>query len=539
MELFKHLPIAALQTTVNGKIVRVNSRANSLFGQSEQIIDKNIHDFITIQDTAEFTIFSKNIEKDPDLFVKLTLCLPGNQVNAEVIIRGSKTDAGDLIFTVERCDPYGPGCSRKCQYSTILEAQFQQNPGGILLVNEKMEILSFNTEFIKIWEISDEIQQSRNDEAAVKSVLDKVVDPKKFIATIEALYNKPDDLSTDEVLLKDGRVFYRHSYPMYNSENSYLGRVWHFLDITHLKKANYEIENQQIFQNAILDNIRDGVIACDTTGQINLFNRASQKLFGYTGKEEIPASYTDLGMFSKDDSAITAKTSPLSIALKGNSVTNFEVTTQAVAGLKQSLRVSGQPMYDSESNQLGAVISLHNITDLKKAKKQLHFMAYHDALTGLPNRRLFHDLLEHSFKQAHRNKMQVGVLFLDLDNFKGVNDVHGHAVGDQVLVEVASCLQQRLRESDIICRWGGDEFIVGLLDSSGCNGIVRVAEQLGESVRNSVHQSDKSKQVSISIGIAIFPDHGSLPDRLIRNADVAMYKAKRKGKNRCELFDSK
>ncbi len=539
MELFKHLPIAALQTTVDGKIVRVNSRANSLFGQSEQIIDKNIHDFITVQDTAEFTIFSKNIEKDPDLFVKLTLCLPGNQLNAEVIIRGSKTDAGDLIFTVERCDPYGPGCSRKCQYSTILEAQFQQNPGGILQVNEKMEMLSFNNEFIKIWEISDEIQHSRNDEAAVKSVLDKVVDPEKFIATIKALYNKPDDLSTDEVLLKDGRVFYRHSYPMYNNENSYLGRVWHFLDITQLKKANYEIENQQIFQNAILDNIRDGVIACDTKGQINLFNQASQKLFGYTGKEEIPASYTDLRMFSQDDSAITAKTSPLSIALKGNSVKNFEVTTQAVTGLKQSLRVSGQPMYDSESNQLGAVISLHNITDLKKAKKQLHFMAYHDALTGLPNRRLFHDLLEQSFKQAHRNKMQVGVLFLDLDNFKGVNDVHGHAVGDQVLVEVASCLQQRLRESDIICRWGGDEFVVGLLDSSGCSGIVRVAEQLGESVLDSVHQSDKSKQVSISIGIAIFPDHGSLPDRLIRNADVAMYKAKRKGKNRCELFDSK
>lgn len=538
MELFKHLPIAALQVTADGKIIELNSRAKSLFGESEQIIDKDIREFITEQDTAKFTAFFKDIAIDPDLFVKLSLCLPGNQPNAEVMIRGSIAASENRIFTIERCDPYGPGCSKKCRFSQILEAQFQFNPGGILLVNEKMEMLSFNKEFIRIWDISEEIQQSRDEQASIRSILNKVVDPDSFTDKISALYNKPDEVSTDEVYLKDGRVLYHHSYPIYN-ENSYLGRVWHFLDITQLKRAIYKVENQQIFQNAILDNIRDGVIACDTKGQINLFNQASQKLFGYTTKAEVPTSYSDLKMFSQDDTPLTAETSPLSIALQGDSVKNVEITTRSRTGMKQSLRVNGQPMYDSENNQLGAVISLHNITDLKTARKQLNFMAYHDALTGLPNRRLFHDLIQQSFNQAHRNNIQVGVLFLDLDNFKGVNDVHGHAVGDQVLVEVASCLQQRLRKSDIICRWGGDEFVIGLSDSSGGSGIVRVAEQLGEAVLNSVHQSDESKQVSISIGIAIFPDHGSLPDRLIRNADVAMYRAKRKGKNRCELFDLK
>lgn len=536
MDLFKLLPIAAVQTTANGTIIKGNDRAQTLFGQSTQITGKNINEFVIEQDIAEFTTFSENIQNGRELCLKISLCQPENRQSAEVLIRGSVIDAENRIFTLERCDPYGPGCSKMCKYATLLEAQFQNNPGGILLVNEKMEMLSFNREFIKIWDISEEIQQSRDDEASIRSILDKVVEPEVFIAKINALYNKPDEICTDEILLKDGRVLYRHSYPIYN-EKTYLGRVWHFLDLTQLKNANYKIENQQIFQNAILDNIRDGVIACDTTGKINLFNRAGQNLFGYSSPEEIPDSYAELKMFSQDGSAITVESSPLSIALEGNSVKNVEITTRAITGLKQSLRVNGQPMYDSESNKLGAVISLHNFTDLKKARKQLQFMAYHDALTGLPNRRLFHDLLEQSFKQAHRNNMQVGVLFLDLDNFKGVNDVHGHAVGDQVLVEVASCLQQRLRESDIICRWGGDEFVVGLLDSTGKSGIMRVAEQLGNSVEKSVHQTDESKNVSISIGVSIFPDHGSLPDRLIRNADVAMYRAKRKGKNRCELFD--
>jgi diguanylate cyclase (GGDEF)-like protein/PAS domain S-box-containing protein len=295
-------------------------------------------------------------------------------------------------------------------------------------------------------------------------------------------------------------------------------------------------ETQQIFQNAILDHIQDGVIACGSDGDINLFNRASQEFFGITTSDGLPGNISQLKVYSQDGQPVPVDQSPFTALLSGHTVDETEIMTRTKAGFYHKLLMSGQPMWDQEKNQLGALMFLHNISGQELTRQQLHFLAYHDSLTGLPNRRLFHDLLEQCLKQAHRHSLQVGVLFLDLDNFKDVNDTHGHAVGDQILIKTASCLSQHLRESDIICRWGGDEFVIGLLDSNGRSSILKVAEKLGQAVYNCLHLESHARKISISIGIAIFPDHGPLPDRLIRNADVAMYNAKRRGKNRCELF---
>ena len=139
-------------------------------------------------------------------------------------------------------------------------------------------------------------------------------------------------------------------------------------------------------------------------------------------------------------------------------------------------------MVHDKVDKLGAVISLHDITDLTKAKEQLKFMAYHDALTGLPNRRLFHDLLLQNLKQAARNNQKVGVLFLDMDNFKSVNDTHGHLAGDKLLIEVGKTLESCLRESDILCRWGGDEFVIGILENHEDEEILKVAQKICQTV---------------------------------------------------------
>ncbi len=194
-------------------------------------------------------------------------------------------------------------------------------------------------------------------------------------------------------------------------------------------------------------------------------------------------------------------------------------------------------MQDSDGNSLGAVVSLHDISDLNRAKEQLQFMAYHDALTYLPNRRLFHDILQQNLKHAHRYEEQVAVLFLDLDNFKAINDRYGHDRGDQILQLIAKTLQSCLRDSDLLCRWGGDEFVLALLESGKSADVNMVAEKIRARILACINEENDSCPISVSIGIALFPNHGSEPDLLIRNADMAMYKAKRRGKNRCEFFD--
>lgn len=535
MQIFDSLPVPALQLDSKTKIIRANRMSNSLFEWTEVPVEQPLFtNFLNPRDQEEFLEFFERIERDtPSLFS--TILSIGENKRKRVTIKSSAMDHGNRIFLINQQDVWNTGCGEGCHRSAVLEAQYKHNPGGILVVNDHMEMISFNDEFVKMWDIPPHVQESRDEETSLKCVLEKLADPEEFIGKVHALYDDRDLISTDEIELKDGRIFFRHTYPIYRLR-LYLGRVWYFLDITPLKQARYQVEKQQIFQEAILENIQDGIIACNADGKINLMNRASRNLFG---SEATPIGRNIADLSSMGNSLMFATRvlfDPMKRVLQGEVIENEETMFPIKSGKWHALRVNGQSMEDGNNKKLGAVISLHDITDLNEAKEQLKFMAYHDALTGLPNRRLFHDLLLQNMKQAMRNRQKVGVLFLDLDNFKSVNDRYGHDIGDQLLQDVAHSLQSCLRDSDLLCRWGGDEFVIGLLENHGANDIVKVAKKICNTVLQCIEDKEVDYKVSVTIGIAISPDHGRDPDRLIRNSDIAMYRAKRKGKNRCELF---
>jgi len=515
MRLFDHLPSPALHLDKDARIVDVNTLALSLFAwHSLPSPPPSFCDFLDPLKVQEFKEFQQQATGEQPLSLNINLHLDHDD-EIPITIKASATPDGGRIFLINRHDIYSSGCGEKCFNAALLEAQYEQNPGGILLVNDQMEMVSFNREFVALWDIPEEILDSRDDEACLHYVLRQLADPESFLHKVKELYNDFDAVSTDEVHLLDGRVLYRQTHPIY-CKNAYLGRAWYFLDITTLKEAQYQVEKQQIFQNAILEHIQDGIIACDGDGRLSLFNRASRELYG---KPPLPE-----------------KDGLLSQALAGTTLKKWETVIRARDGSERTVRASGQAMNDGEEKKIGAVVSHHDITDLTKAKEQLLFMAYHDALTKLPNRSLFHDLLQHSIKHAQRNMQQLAVLFLDLDNFKSVNDNHGHDAGDRMLVTIAETLQSCLRDSDIICRWGGDEFVIGLLESSGSPSARAVARKLCRKVLENISVNDNRFPVSVSIGVAMYPDHGAEPDLLIRNADMAMYQAKRLGKNRCALY---
>lgn len=266
-------------------------------------------------------------------------------------------------------------------------------------------------------------------------------------------------------------------------------------------------------------------------------NSTSRGFYGYSTISPIGFDIDELLQFETDRlTPSTGQQGALRRALNGELIQNEEIVISTPSGIEKTLRVNGQAMVDDHDDNLGAVVSLHDITDINEAKEQLEFMAYHDPLTALPNRRLFHDLLQQNLKQADRNDQKVGVLFLDMDNFKSINDLYGHKAGDVLLQEVAITLQSCLRESDLICRWGGDEFVIGLLENFGSDDIVKVAEKICCTVLQCIKEKNSLFNVGVTIGVAISPEHGTEPDRLIRNADVAMYHAKKLGKNRCEIF---
>ena len=535
MHILNNLPEPVIQLSPETKIILSNNRANTLFEWKRLPAQEPLFtDYLPEEDKVSFLDFFAATSNTPSLFSTTLQLSPLSK--KRISIKATKTEQHDRIFLLHQQDALSSGCRELCEYTAILEAQYRHNPGGILMVNAKMEMLSYNDQFLKMWEIPVHVQQSRDEEACLECVVDKVTDPDSFIAKIESLYANSTDVSTDEIELKDGRVFYRHTYPIHNL-NNYLARVWYFLDISPLKQAQRQIEKEQIFQRSIIGNAQGGIISCNSEGKINLMNYAARRFHGFTTTKPIGLDIEKLLQFDTDRiTLLNGAKNPLRRALNGEAIENEEIVTTTIDGKVHTLRVNGHSMMHDNADNIGAVVSLHDITDLNEAKEQLQFMAHHDPLTTLPNRRLFHDLLLQNVKQADRNDQKVGVLFLDMDNFKSINDLYGHNVGDELLKEVGNTLQTCLRESDLICRWGGDEFVIAILENYGSDGIIKVAEKICKTVFQCIKQENSLFNVSVTIGIAISPEHGQDPDRLIRNADVAMYHAKKLGKNRCEVF---
>jgi diguanylate cyclase (GGDEF)-like protein/PAS domain S-box-containing protein len=193
----------------------------------------------------------------------------------------------------------------------------------------------------------------------------------------------------------------------------------------------------------------------------------------------------------------------------------------------------------SSSKRALRIIGIHtDITERKKAEEKLEQIAHYDLLTSLPNRAFLLDRLSHAIVQCQRRNQSLAVAFLDLDGFKTVNDVHGHGVGDELLVSVSQRMKAALREGDTLARIGGDEFIAVMIDLEKIEDSETILERLLMAAAEPVTVGDAVIQVSASIGVTLYPQDGIDADQLIRHADHAMYIAKQAGKNRYHLFDT-
>ncbi|WP_394558770.1 diguanylate cyclase domain-containing protein [Aquipseudomonas alcaligenes] len=203
------------------------------------------------------------------------------------------------------------------------------------------------------------------------------------------------------------------------------------------------------------------------------------------------------------------------------------------------LRETGNVIKDDSGTPVKMMGVVRDITEEKAWASQMHRLAHHDALTGLPNRLVFEDRLCSALERARRNDSRVALVFIDLNGFKAINDQHGHRAGDQVLVVMATRLREALRGSDSVARLGGDEFVAvleGLSPSRAPDDEGRsIADKLLAALSPPVPLDSGPQHIGISLGIALFPEHAQNMDRLIHTADQAMYEAKRSGDNQYRM----
>jgi diguanylate cyclase (GGDEF)-like protein len=197
---------------------------------------------------------------------------------------------------------------------------------------------------------------------------------------------------------------------------------------------------------------------------------------------------------------------------------------------------AARPVKDSEGNIIGVSKIARNITYRKASQERIVYLVHHDSLTRLPNRALLTDSLKAAIGNARRYSTQFAVLFVDLDRFKLINDTFGHEIGDKLLKIVAERMQSIVRQTDIVSRVGGDEFVVLLSCIRTPPDAARVAENIIANLSQPCHIEQHELLVTASVGISLYPHGGKDVSSLLRNADTAMYSAKGHGKNRYEFY---
>ncbi|TAF28875.1 MAG: EAL domain-containing protein [Oscillatoriales cyanobacterium] len=294
-------------------------------------------------------------------------------------------------------------------------------------------------------------------------------------------------------------------------------------------------QSEQRFRS-LIENATDITIILDAEGIFRYISPSVKRILGYAPHQAIGRSA--LGTVHPDDCAAIAQTLHKAIENPKRSQCPLEYRVLHRNGSWCYVEaVATNLLHDPAVN--GIVINCHDITQRKKAEEQLLHDAFHDALTGLPNRALFTDRLEHALRLAKRRKDYLfAVLFLDLDRFKVVNDSLGHAIGDRLLVAIAQRLTACLRVGDTVARLGGDEFVLLLEDIDGVNEADSIVKRLQKTITSPILLDGHEVFITASIGIALSSGEYEEPTSLLRDADTAMYRAKELGRARHEVFNS-
>ncbi len=308
-----------------------------------------------------------------------------------------------------------------------------------------------------------------------------------------------------------------------------------YVDIDDRKKAEESLKASEERYRTILENIEDGYYEVDFKGRLTFFNEACRKIFGYTQEELTGMSYRQF-----IDRGTSAKLIKLGGKVyrtgKPEKSSDFEIIRKE--GFKRHIEMSVSLMMDVSGEPIGFRGIVRDIDERKKAETTILHMAYHDALTGLPNRLLFNDRLNVAMSVAQRNNKKFAVMMLDLDGFKLINDSLGHDMGDLLLQNVGNRLRGYLRKSDTVARMGGDEFMLLLPEINQKKDAELIARKIVNSFQRSFVLKDHELKITASIGIAIYPDGGVDFDTLKKNADIAMYKVKEKGRDNFKSYDS-
>jgi diguanylate cyclase (GGDEF)-like protein/PAS domain S-box-containing protein len=269
------------------------------------------------------------------------------------------------------------------------------------------------------------------------------------------------------------------------------------------------------------------VVSTDLAGNITYLNPVAERMTGWSASEASGRPLQQVVRIIDAYSRVPVR-DPLAMAMRQDDIVGLGDDCLLVRrdGEEAAIEDTAAPMHDSRGQVIGAVIVFHGVGAARAMSDRMSHLAQHDPLTGLPNRSLLHDRLDRAIASARRRACALAVLFVDVDRFKRINDTLGHVTGDEVLQSIAGRLTAGVRDSDTVCRYGGDEFVILLSEVACIEDVAFSADQLLAAIAMPHRVGDHVVHVTASVGVSVYPADATDAATLLRKADLALLRAK-------------
>ncbi len=401
-----------------------------------------------------------------------------------------------------------------------LRATLDSAADGMLVCTLDGQIRAFNQRFVQLWSLPQSLLVQRNDAALHAHMAGRVLEPQAYRAKLKALADDVQEDSCDVLELADGRLLERRSVPQ-RSHGMVVGRVYSFRDITR------DVQSQAALRLAgrVFEASPYPIFVADGQHRLIRVNPACEQLLGRQSTDVLGTEITrllGLGVPRQFMECVQRD-------WEHGGVWNDELWLPREGESGCAVHLSWVALRGADGQLEQSIGFVRDLTQQHAAQKRIDELAYSDTLTGLPNRLLLSQRVETAIRTARASDPGFAILFMDLDRFKLINDSLGHPFGDRVLQEVSTRLQTCLRQSDMLCRIGGDEFAMYLH-----GGDAKIAEQVARRLLDVMLRpfmlDGMGFSIQCSIGLALYPQDGRTLDELIKQADTAMYQVKERGR---------
>ncbi|NEV64368.1 sensor domain-containing protein [Thiorhodococcus minor] len=401
-----------------------------------------------------------------------------------------------------------------------LRATLESTADGILVTDLEGAIRGFNRRFAELWGVPEALLTDRDDAGVYTWMAESVVDLVDYRERIRAIRDNPLLEASDVWALRGGKILERVTLPQY-ARGHPIGRVYSFRDITQ-RLAD---EKRLKLAAGVFEASLDAIFVADAGFRIVAVNPTCEQLAGRCAEDLVGKPLTGCLAICSGERPIQG----IEQALAQDGVWQGEILQSRDDGSSFPCLVSLVRVLDEERTPIHHIAFVKDLSESVAARERIEQLAYTDALTGLPNRIRLTERIAFAIELARRDGIGFAVLFIDLDRFKQINDSLGHAFGDLVLVEVSRRIKGCLRQVDSTARLGGDEFVL-LLHGADGSGAEKTARRLLAAMGQPLEIDGMKFSLSVSVGIALYPEDGETLDDLIKNADTAMYHAKECGR---------